>query len=91
MPTAACCSPRATTVAPLFAHDEQGVRDWYIRRRSSGAILFGVSVARPIGEHMYLVQVGQDLAHRDVIIDDVVSRSFRASPGSPSRSCCCCC
>jgi signal transduction histidine kinase len=61
---------------PLFAHDEQGVRDWYVRRRSSGAIIFGVSVARPIGDHMYFVQVGQDLAHRDVIIDDVVSQFF---------------
>jgi signal transduction histidine kinase len=61
---------------PLFAHDEEGVRDWYIRRRSSGAIIFGVSVARPIGDHMYFVQVGQDLAHRDVIIDDVVSQFF---------------
>jgi len=62
--------------AALFAHDEQGVRDWYIRRRSSGAIIFGVSVARPIGDRMYFVQVGQDLAHRDVIIDDVVSQFF---------------
>ena len=62
--------------AALFAHDEQGVRDWYIRRRSSGAIIFGVSVARPIGDHMYFVQVGQDLTHRDVIIDDVVSQFF---------------
>jgi signal transduction histidine kinase len=61
---------------PLFAHDEQAVRDWYVRRRSTGAILFGVSVARPIGEHMYFVQIGQDLAHRDVIIDDVVSQFF---------------
>jgi signal transduction histidine kinase len=60
----------------LFAHDEQGVRDWYIRRRSSGAIIFGVSVARPIGDRMYFVQVGQDLAHRDVIIDDVVAQFF---------------
>ncbi len=58
---------------PLFAHDQQAVRDWYVRRRSTGAVLFGVSVARPVGEHMYFVQVGQDLAHRDVIIDDVVA------------------
>jgi signal transduction histidine kinase len=62
--------------AALFAHDEQGVRDWYIRRRSSGTIIFGVSVARPIGDRMYFVQVGQDLAHRDVIIDDVVAQFF---------------
>jgi signal transduction histidine kinase len=58
----------------LFSLDESAVRDWYIRRRSTGALLFGVSVARPIGEHMYFVQVAQDLAHRDVIIDDVVSQ-----------------
>jgi signal transduction histidine kinase len=60
----------------LFAHDEQAVRDWYVRRRSTGAVMFGVSVARPIGDRMYFVQVGQDLAHRDVIIDDVVSSFF---------------
>jgi signal transduction histidine kinase len=52
------------------------VNDWFIRRRSSGTTLFGVSVPRPIGEHMYFIQVGQDLAHRDVIIDDVVASFF---------------
>jgi signal transduction histidine kinase len=60
----------------LFAFDGQAVRDWYVRRRSTGAVLFGVSVARPAGDRMYFVQVGQDLAHRDVIIDDVVSSFF---------------
>ena len=65
-----------TDGAALFALDEQAVRDWYIRRRSTGAVMFGVSVARPIGDRMYFVQVGQDLAHRDVIIDDVVSSFF---------------
>jgi len=60
----------------LFALDERAVRDWYVRRRSTGAVLFGVSVARPVGDRMYFVQVGQDLAHRDVIIDDVVSSFF---------------
>jgi signal transduction histidine kinase len=61
---------------PLFTPDEQSVNDWFIRRRSSGTTLFGVSVPRPIGEHMYYIQVGQDLAHRDVIIDDVVASFF---------------
>jgi signal transduction histidine kinase len=61
--------------AALFMPNES-VRDWFIRRRDSGAVLFGVSVARPIGGHMYSIQVGQDLAHRDVIIDDVVSSFF---------------
>jgi len=61
---------------PLFTHDEQSLSDWFIRRRSSGAVLFGVSVPRPIGDRMYFIQVGQDLAHRDVIIDDVVDSFF---------------
>jgi signal transduction histidine kinase len=61
---------------PLFTPDEQSVSDWFIRRRSTGAVLFGVSVPRPIGERMYFIQVGQDLAHRDVIIDDVVASFF---------------
>jgi signal transduction histidine kinase len=60
--------------AALFSLDDSAVRDWYVRRRNTGALLFGVSVARPIGEHMYFVQVAQDLAHRDVIIDDVVAQ-----------------
>src|SRR5215468_6619142 len=61
---------------PLFTPDEQSVNDWFVRRRSSGAMLFGVSVARPIGEHMYWIQVAQDLSHRDVIIDDIVTSFF---------------
>ncbi len=68
-------SSRADSSA-LFALDEQGVRDWHVRRRSTGAVLFGVSVAWPVADRMYFVQVAQDLAHRDVIIDDVVSSFF---------------
>jgi signal transduction histidine kinase len=62
--------------AELFEPNEQSIRDWFVRRRSSGTQLFGVSVARPIGDKVYHIQVAQDLAHRDVIIDDVVSSFF---------------
>jgi signal transduction histidine kinase len=57
----------------LFTPDEKSVNDWFVRRRSSGSELFGVTVARTVGEKMYFIQVGQDLSHRDVIIDDVVT------------------
>jgi signal transduction histidine kinase len=60
----------------LFTPDEQSVNDWFIRRTESGSRLFGVTVARPIGENMYFIQVAQDLAHRDVIVDDVVTSFF---------------
>jgi len=65
-----------TDGAELFPPDEVALGDWVIRRRSTGTVLFGVSVARPVGEKMYWVQVGQDLSHRDVIIDDVVATFF---------------
>src|SRR5262245_66335832 len=47
-----------------------------MRRRATGSVLFGVSVARAVGQHVYWIQVGQDLSHRDVIIDDIVSSFF---------------
>jgi len=61
---------------PLFDIDKTTVQDWFTRQRRGGTVLFGVSVARPIGDRVYWIQVGQDLAHRDVIIDDVVSSFF---------------
>jgi signal transduction histidine kinase len=62
--------------APLFSFEESGRGDWVERLRSTGSVLFGVSVARPVGQRMYWIQVAQDLSHRDVIIDDVVTTFF---------------
>jgi len=60
----------------LFSLDESSRGDWIERQRTTGSVLFGVSVARPVGQHMYWIQVAQDLSHRDVIIDDVVTTFF---------------
>ena len=62
--------------AELFTPDEESIREWFVQRRSSGSMLFGVSVARPVGDRVYTIQIAQDLAQRDVIIDDVVSSFF---------------
>ena len=43
------------------------------RQRKPGSDLFGLSVVRTVGEHLYWIQIGQDLTHRDVIIDDIVA------------------
>jgi len=59
----------------LFAPSERSVSEWTTRYSKTGSTLFGVTVIQPIGEKLYSIQVAQDLAHRDVIIDDVV-RSF---------------
>jgi signal transduction histidine kinase len=60
----------------LFSLDESSLGDWVERQRTTGSVLFGVSVARPVGQRMYWIQVAQDLSHRDVIIDDVVTTFF---------------
>jgi signal transduction histidine kinase len=62
--------------AALFTPVEASSGDWIMRRRSTGSVLFGVSVARAVGQHLYWIQVAQDLSHRDVIIDDIVSSFF---------------
>src|SRR4029453_12512457 len=60
----------------LFPPKETRSGDWQMRRRSTGSVLFGVSVARTVDGRTYLVQVAQDLSHRDVIIDDIVASFF---------------
>lgn len=60
----------------LFPPEEAKTGDWFMRRRSTGSVLFGISIAKPVGDRLYWIQVGQDLAHRDVIIDDIVSSFF---------------
>ncbi|WP_296350295.1 ATP-binding protein [Reyranella sp.] len=58
---------------PLFASIDPSSSEWFNRRRHGGAVLFGVSVPRAVGDRLYWIQVGQDLTHRDVIIDDIVT------------------
>lgn len=60
----------------LFPPGESHAGDWTMRRRSTGSVLFGVTVSRTIDDRTYQVQVGQDLSHRDVIIDDIVASFF---------------
>ncbi|HEY6980184.1 sensor histidine kinase [Reyranella sp.] len=59
----------------LFSPNERSISEWSTRNTRAGSTLFGVTVVRPLGEKLYSIQVAQDLAHRDVLIDDVV-RSF---------------
>lgn len=58
---------------PLSVVGEPLTNDSFSRRRRNGTVLIGVTVPRAIGDHLYWIQVGQDLAHRDVIIDDIVA------------------
>ncbi len=58
---------------PLSVVGEPLTNDSFSRRRRNGTMLIGVNVPRAIGDQLYWIQVGQDLAHRDVIIDDIVA------------------
>ncbi|CAN5919961.1 ATP-binding protein [soil metagenome] len=60
----------------LFPADQVRVGDWSMRRRTIGPLLFGVRVTRTVSDQLYLIQIGQDLEHRDVIIDDIVGSFF---------------
>jgi signal transduction histidine kinase len=62
--------------AALFPVEDAATGGWVVRRRATGSVLFGISVARPVGQNMYWIEVAQDLSHRDVIIDDIVSSFF---------------
>ena len=59
--------------APLFPLQDAKLGDWAVRRRSTGSVLFGVTVPRTVDGRDYLIQIAQDLSHRDVIIDDIVT------------------
>jgi signal transduction histidine kinase len=60
----------------LFPREDPNPGNWFRRLRSTGSVLFGITVPRPIGQHLYWIQIGQDLSHRDVIIDDIVTSFF---------------
>ncbi|MDP1752811.1 MAG: HAMP domain-containing sensor histidine kinase [Reyranella sp.] len=68
-------SSRADGTA-LFPPEAAQLGEWVTRPRHSGTVLFGVTVARKVGGRVYHIQVGQDLSHRDVIIDDIVTTFF---------------
>ncbi len=68
-------SSRASGAA-LFPPGTSTEDDSSTRRRKSESGLFGLTVVRTVGDRLYWIQIGQDLAHRDVIIDDIVAGFF---------------
>ena len=62
--------------AALFPASDVATNDEVRLPRPTGPVVFGVTVARVLGDRIYWIQVGQDLSHRDVIIDDIVATFF---------------
>ncbi|MFL6799453.1 MAG: ATP-binding protein [Xanthobacteraceae bacterium] len=61
---------------PLFAVDDGGGDISFLEARRGNAAISGVALSRYIQNHRLWVQVGEDLAHRDVLIDDMVAGFF---------------
>ncbi len=60
-----------THAAPPMPRETVPFSGWY-----EGVHIFGISVPFEIGGEKYWIQVAQDLAHRDVLIDDIVADFF---------------
>jgi signal transduction histidine kinase len=49
----------------------------FTETRHSGTVVAGATVAATVGGHSVWIQTAEDLAHRDVLIDDVVTDFFQ--------------
>jgi signal transduction histidine kinase len=63
--------------APVFSRDLRPSEVAFLETRQGNAAISGVSIAKQVGDRMVWIQVGEDLAHRDVIIDDIVADFFK--------------
>jgi signal transduction histidine kinase len=66
-----------TDHAAIFAADPRSPGASFMTTQHGAAAISGVSLEKEIAGRKVWVEVGEDLAHRDVIIDDVVAEFFR--------------
>ncbi len=62
--------------SPIFPADARSSRMAFLETRHGDAQIYGASVPKEIGNRTIWVQVAEDLAHRDVLIDDIVADFF---------------
>jgi signal transduction histidine kinase len=63
--------------SPIFAQDPRAPDIRFMQARHGNVAMSGVSLPRQVAGRTVWVEVGEDLAHRDVIIDDVVADFFK--------------
>lgn len=63
--------------SPLFPLADAASLPTYREVKRGNSTISGVSVPTDVGERVVTIQVGEDLSHRDVLIDDIVSNFFR--------------
>ncbi len=64
------------TGAAIFPGDRLSAPERFLESRRGGAVIYGASIEKSIGGTSVWIQVAQDLAHRDVLIDDIVADFF---------------
>jgi signal transduction histidine kinase len=63
--------------SPIFSADPRSSDVAYLETRRGNAAVSGVSLVKEMDGRSVWVQVGEDLAHRDVITDDIVADFFK--------------
>ena len=66
-----------TDNAAIFPHDLRSSEDAFLETCPGKAAISGVSIPKQVGDHRVWIEVGENLAHRDVIIDDIVAEFFK--------------
>jgi signal transduction histidine kinase len=62
---------------PIFPDDPHAASVQFLRTHQDGAAISGASIRRTVGGRTVWVQAAEDLANRDVLIDDIVEDFFK--------------
>jgi signal transduction histidine kinase len=62
---------------PIFAVDPHASAVQFLETHNGGAVISGASVRRAIGDKTVWVQAAEDMANRDVLIDDIVEDFYK--------------
>ncbi len=62
--------------SPIFPDDARSPQTAFLATQHGNSQIYGVSIPKEIGNRTVWVQVAEDLAHRDVLIDDIVADFF---------------
>jgi len=63
--------------APIFPADPRGSAVQFLETHNGGALISGASIRRAVGDKTVWVQAAEDMANRDVLIDDIVDDFYK--------------
>jgi signal transduction histidine kinase len=66
-----------TDGSAIFPLDPESTGVEFLRTQRGNAAISGASIRKKLGERTFWVQAGEDLANRDVLIDDIVADFFK--------------